>query len=166
MFNLDKVHIILDEMILNGHVVETNKSRILAPLLVLDKMVESWERENLSSGVTIPPFHACSDRSGPVHMDVGPRGLACSQARCLHRLNKAVFRDDISHLNFKKVCTVCMCNMPEQLLRTSEDGNTTMTTLYIYFANIFNDFFFVFLEHTHLKIFVYFKLQLELNKCL
>ncbi|XP_042563024.1 AP-4 complex subunit sigma-1 [Clupea harengus] len=41
MFNLDKVHIILDEMILNGHVVETNKNRILAPLLVLDKMVES-----------------------------------------------------------------------------------------------------------------------------
>ncbi|XP_063039804.1 AP-4 complex subunit sigma-1 [Engraulis encrasicolus] len=41
MFNLDKVHIILDEMILNGHVVETNKSRILAPLLVLDKMAES-----------------------------------------------------------------------------------------------------------------------------
>ncbi|XP_033892985.2 AP-4 complex subunit sigma-1-like isoform X1 [Acipenser ruthenus] len=41
MFNLDKVHIILDEMILNGRIVETNKSRILAPLLVLDKMSES-----------------------------------------------------------------------------------------------------------------------------
>ncbi|KAI4902194.1 hypothetical protein NFI96_029560 [Prochilodus magdalenae] len=41
MFNLDKVHIILDEMILNGHVVETNKNRILAPLLALDKMAES-----------------------------------------------------------------------------------------------------------------------------
>ncbi|KAK2878704.1 hypothetical protein QQF64_011176 [Cirrhinus molitorella] len=41
MFNLDKVHIILDEMILNGHIVETNKNRILAPLLALDKMVES-----------------------------------------------------------------------------------------------------------------------------
>ncbi|KAK6479087.1 AP-4 complex subunit sigma-1 [Huso huso] len=41
MFNLDKVHIILDEMILNGRIVETNKSRILAPLLVLDKMAES-----------------------------------------------------------------------------------------------------------------------------
>uniref|UniRef100_A0A8B9LRT1 AP complex subunit sigma n=1 Tax=Astyanax mexicanus TaxID=7994 RepID=A0A8B9LRT1_ASTMX len=40
MFNLDKVHIILDEMILNGHVVETNKNRILAPLLALDKMAE------------------------------------------------------------------------------------------------------------------------------
>ncbi|KAI7804565.1 putative AP-4 complex subunit sigma-1 [Triplophysa rosa] len=41
MFHLDKVHIILDEMILNGHIVETNKNRILAPLLALDKMVES-----------------------------------------------------------------------------------------------------------------------------
>ncbi|XP_005158818.1 AP-4 complex subunit sigma-1 isoform X1 [Danio rerio] len=41
MFNLDKVHIILDEMILNGHIVETNKNRILAPLLALDKMTES-----------------------------------------------------------------------------------------------------------------------------
>ncbi|KAA0711216.1 AP-4 complex subunit sigma-1 [Triplophysa tibetana] len=41
MFHLDKVHIILDEMILNGHVVETNRNRILAPLLALDKMAES-----------------------------------------------------------------------------------------------------------------------------
>ncbi|KAK7142240.1 hypothetical protein R3I94_011814 [Phoxinus phoxinus] len=40
MFNLDKVHIILDEMIVNGHIVETNKNRILAPLLALDKMAE------------------------------------------------------------------------------------------------------------------------------
>uniref|UniRef100_A0A4W4DTI6 AP complex subunit sigma n=1 Tax=Electrophorus electricus TaxID=8005 RepID=A0A4W4DTI6_ELEEL len=41
MFNLDKVHIMLDEMILNGCIVETNKNRILAPLLALDKMAES-----------------------------------------------------------------------------------------------------------------------------
>lgn len=41
MFNLDKVHIILDEIIQNGHVVETNKNRILAPLLALDKMADS-----------------------------------------------------------------------------------------------------------------------------
>ncbi|XP_051578452.1 AP-4 complex subunit sigma-1-like [Myxocyprinus asiaticus] len=41
MFKLDKVHIILDEMILNGHIVETNKNQILAPLLALDKMTES-----------------------------------------------------------------------------------------------------------------------------
>ncbi|XP_051001799.1 AP-4 complex subunit sigma-1 [Acomys russatus] len=41
MFNLDKVHIILDEMVLNGCIVETNRTRILAPLLILDKMSES-----------------------------------------------------------------------------------------------------------------------------
>ncbi|CAB1335432.1 unnamed protein product [Coregonus sp. 'balchen'] len=40
MFNLDKVHIILDEMIQNGHIVETNKNHILAPLLALDQMSE------------------------------------------------------------------------------------------------------------------------------
>lgn len=41
MFNLEKVHIILDEMILNGHIVETNKTSILTPLLVLDKVAET-----------------------------------------------------------------------------------------------------------------------------
>ncbi|XP_013886307.1 AP-4 complex subunit sigma-1 [Austrofundulus limnaeus] len=40
MFNLDSVHIILDEMIQNGHVVETNKSRVLAPLTAINKMVD------------------------------------------------------------------------------------------------------------------------------
>ncbi|MED6250010.1 AP-4 complex subunit sigma-1 [Ameca splendens] len=40
MFNLDSVHIILDEMIQNGHIVETNKSRILAPLTAIDKMAD------------------------------------------------------------------------------------------------------------------------------
>uniref|UniRef100_A0A8C4Z5E2 AP complex subunit sigma n=1 Tax=Gadus morhua TaxID=8049 RepID=A0A8C4Z5E2_GADMO len=41
MFNMDKVHIILDEMIQNGHVVETNHSRILAPLSALDTLAHS-----------------------------------------------------------------------------------------------------------------------------
>uniref|UniRef100_A0A672HG68 AP complex subunit sigma n=1 Tax=Salarias fasciatus TaxID=181472 RepID=A0A672HG68_SALFA len=41
MFNLDRVHIILDEMIQNGHIVETNKSRILAPLTAIDKTADS-----------------------------------------------------------------------------------------------------------------------------
>ena len=44
MFNLDKVHIILDEMVLNGCIVETNRARILAPLLILDKMLDSWKQ--------------------------------------------------------------------------------------------------------------------------
>ncbi len=37
LFNLDKAHFILNEMILNGHIVETNKNRILAPVLVMDQ---------------------------------------------------------------------------------------------------------------------------------
>ncbi|XP_070796397.1 AP-4 complex subunit sigma-1 [Pituophis catenifer annectens] len=41
MFKLDRVHIILDEMVLNSCIAETNKTRILAPLLVLDKMAET-----------------------------------------------------------------------------------------------------------------------------
>ncbi|KAM9842882.1 AP-4 complex subunit sigma-1 isoform 1-T1 [Aulostomus maculatus] len=41
MFNLDRVHIILDEMIQNGLIVETNRSSILAPLTALDKMADS-----------------------------------------------------------------------------------------------------------------------------
>uniref|UniRef100_A0A8C2Z3P3 AP complex subunit sigma n=1 Tax=Cyclopterus lumpus TaxID=8103 RepID=A0A8C2Z3P3_CYCLU len=40
MFNVDRVHILLDEMIQNGLVVETNKSRVLAPLTALDKMAD------------------------------------------------------------------------------------------------------------------------------
>ncbi|KAM9777814.1 AP-4 complex subunit sigma-1 [Neosynchiropus ocellatus] len=40
MFNLDRVHVILDEMVQNGNVVETNKINALAPLAALDKMAE------------------------------------------------------------------------------------------------------------------------------
>ena len=38
MFNIEKAHFILDEMISNGEIVETNKSRILAPVLVIDRV--------------------------------------------------------------------------------------------------------------------------------
>lgn len=37
MFNIDRAHMIVDEMVMNGHIVETNKSRVLAPIAVLDK---------------------------------------------------------------------------------------------------------------------------------
>ncbi|XP_049596238.1 AP-4 complex subunit sigma-1 isoform X1 [Syngnathus scovelli] len=40
MFNLDRVHIILDEMIQNGRVVETSKSNVLGLLNALDKMAD------------------------------------------------------------------------------------------------------------------------------
>jgi len=36
MFNLEKAHIILDEMIVNGCIVETNKKNILGPLQILE----------------------------------------------------------------------------------------------------------------------------------
>ena len=36
MYNLDKLHIIIDEMICNGYIAETCKPRILAPLMIID----------------------------------------------------------------------------------------------------------------------------------
>eukprot|EP01067_Filipodium_phascolosomae_P001762 Filipodium_phascolosomae@DN2127_c0_g1_i1.p1 len=37
MFNLEKAHFILDEMVVNGFIVETNKSNILKPVVLLQK---------------------------------------------------------------------------------------------------------------------------------
>ena len=38
MFHVDKAHMILDEMIMNGHIIETNRSNILTPMTLMDKM--------------------------------------------------------------------------------------------------------------------------------
>jgi AP-4 complex subunit sigma-1 len=37
MFNLEKAHFIVQEFILNGCIVETNKTNILAPVYQIDK---------------------------------------------------------------------------------------------------------------------------------
>ena len=37
MCNLEKAHMLLDEIINNGHIVETNMARILAPVQVIDR---------------------------------------------------------------------------------------------------------------------------------
>jgi len=37
MVNMDRVYMILDEMIANGQIVESVQSRILAPLYVMDQ---------------------------------------------------------------------------------------------------------------------------------
>ena len=37
MFHLDKVYHILDEMVMNGCILEANKSHILSPIELLDK---------------------------------------------------------------------------------------------------------------------------------
>lgn len=37
MFNLEMAHFIVDEMLMNGRIVETNKQNVLAPVQLLDK---------------------------------------------------------------------------------------------------------------------------------
>ncbi len=37
MFNIEKAHMILDEMVVNGEIVETNRNRILAPVRIIDR---------------------------------------------------------------------------------------------------------------------------------
>jgi hypothetical protein len=41
MFNLEKAHFILDEMVTNGCIMETNKGNILKPILWLEKRVRA-----------------------------------------------------------------------------------------------------------------------------
>ena len=38
MFNIEKAHFILDEMVTNGAIVETNMANILKPILLLEKV--------------------------------------------------------------------------------------------------------------------------------
>lgn len=37
MFNIDKAHFILDEMVTNGFIVETNKANVLRPITLMDR---------------------------------------------------------------------------------------------------------------------------------
>ena len=37
MFNLEKAHFLLDEMVMNGRVIETNKNNVLKPVLLMEK---------------------------------------------------------------------------------------------------------------------------------
>lgn len=37
MFNIERAHFILDEMVMNGRIVESNKANILRPLRMMDK---------------------------------------------------------------------------------------------------------------------------------
>lgn len=37
MFNLEKAHFILDEMVMNGQIVEANKNSILKPIHMMEK---------------------------------------------------------------------------------------------------------------------------------
>ena len=37
MYQLEQVHYILDEMVMNGFIIDTNKNNILRPLSLMDK---------------------------------------------------------------------------------------------------------------------------------
>lgn len=37
MFNLEKAHFIVDEMVVNGHIVDTNKANVLKPIHLMEK---------------------------------------------------------------------------------------------------------------------------------
>ena len=37
MFNIEKAHFVLDEMVMNGSIFETNKTTILSQIYALDK---------------------------------------------------------------------------------------------------------------------------------
>ncbi len=38
MFHIEKAHYIVDEMVSNGYIVENNRSNILKPLALMDKL--------------------------------------------------------------------------------------------------------------------------------
>ena len=38
MFNIEKAHFILEEMVTNGQIVTTNKTEVLKPILLLEKL--------------------------------------------------------------------------------------------------------------------------------
>lgn len=44
MFHLDKAHFILEEIICNGCVLETNRVKILLPVQQLDKLDQAQKR--------------------------------------------------------------------------------------------------------------------------
>jgi len=37
MFNIEKAHMILDEMIMNGEIVEFNRNNVMYPLVTMEK---------------------------------------------------------------------------------------------------------------------------------
>jgi hypothetical protein len=60
MFNLEKAHFILDEMVMNGCIIETNKNNVLAPVQVVVAL-----------------------RTHPLACLLTPAALTCALSRCL-----------------------------------------------------------------------------------
>ena len=43
MFNIEKAHFILDEMIMSGYITEANKANILNPVIAIVKSDQKWD---------------------------------------------------------------------------------------------------------------------------
>ena len=43
MYQLEEVHFLLDEMVMNGYIVETNKTNILRPIDLLEREAKTAE---------------------------------------------------------------------------------------------------------------------------
>lgn len=43
MFNIEKAHFIMDEMVMSGYILETNKANILNPVVAVVKSVGLWD---------------------------------------------------------------------------------------------------------------------------
>jgi AP-4 complex subunit sigma-1 len=43
MYQLEQVHFLLDEMVMNGYIVETNKSNVLRPIDLIDRESKKTE---------------------------------------------------------------------------------------------------------------------------
>ena len=46
MFNIEKAHFIIDEMVMSGYIVETNKTNILNPVVTVVKSSQNQWRLN------------------------------------------------------------------------------------------------------------------------
>ena len=42
MFNIEKAHFLIDEMIMSGHITESNKANILNPVIAVVKQEGKW----------------------------------------------------------------------------------------------------------------------------
>jgi hypothetical protein len=50
MFNIEKAHMILDEVVSNGEIVETNRNRILAPVHIVDQAAAKMASSSKGKG--------------------------------------------------------------------------------------------------------------------
>merc|ERR1712046_41005 len=65
MKNLEAVHFMLNEMVMNGCIVETNKQNIMAPIMLMDKYTSKGGRalsnsEIMSEGIHGPCLICCA----------------------------------------------------------------------------------------------------------